>query len=119
MRLAGPGSPIVSTSVLPRYRIGDLILAFGDGYFRCIGRERPFARLRYLWDSFWNWDFGRQTPARIDLRGPPDLGGLSSSWPLPFEEAAEKDGKADSDGDERPQLVEVKGQERSAGPNDQ
>ena len=53
------GSLIVSTCVLPRYRIGDLILAFGDGYFRCIGRERPFARLRYLWDSLWNWDFGR------------------------------------------------------------
>jgi len=113
MRSGELGSPIVSTSVLPRYRIGDLILAFGDGYFRCIGRERPFARLRYLWDSFWNWDFGRQTPARIGLRG------LSSSWPLPFEEAAEKDGQAHSDGDERPQLVEVKGQESSAGPNDQ
>jgi hypothetical protein len=33
------GSLIVSTSVLPRYRIGDLILAFEAPYFRCIGRE--------------------------------------------------------------------------------
>jgi len=59
MQRGGLGSLIVSTCVLPRYRIGDLILAFGDGHFRCIGRERPFARLRYLWDSLWNWDFGR------------------------------------------------------------
>ena len=59
MQRGEPGSLIVSTCVLPRYRIGDLILAFGDGYFRCIGRERPFARLRYLWDGLWNWDFGR------------------------------------------------------------
>jgi len=33
------GSLIVSTSTLPRYRIGDLILAFQPPYFRCIGRE--------------------------------------------------------------------------------
>jgi hypothetical protein len=33
------GSLIVSTPVLPRYRIGDLILAFEPPYFRCIGRE--------------------------------------------------------------------------------
>lgn len=59
MRRGELGSLIVSTSILPRYRIGDLILAFGDGYFRCIGRERPFARLRHLWDRFWDWDFGR------------------------------------------------------------
>jgi len=33
------GSLIVSTPSLPRYRIGDLILAFEPPYFRCIGRE--------------------------------------------------------------------------------
>jgi hypothetical protein len=33
------GSLIVSTPVFPRYRIGDLILAFEPPYFRCIGRE--------------------------------------------------------------------------------
>jgi hypothetical protein len=33
------GSLIVSTNILPRYRIGDLILAFEAPYFRCIGRE--------------------------------------------------------------------------------
>lgn len=33
------GSLVVSTTSLPRYRIGDLILAFEAPYFRCIGRE--------------------------------------------------------------------------------
>ena len=33
------GSLVVSTTSLPRYRIGDLILAFEPPYFRCIGRE--------------------------------------------------------------------------------
>ncbi|MFQ6016475.1 MAG: hypothetical protein ACE5NP_13650 [Anaerolineae bacterium] len=40
-----------ASSAFPRYKIGDLILSFGGNYYRCIGRERPFARLRYLWDS--------------------------------------------------------------------
>jgi hypothetical protein len=33
------GSLVVSTTSLPRYRIGDLILAFEPPYFRCIGRD--------------------------------------------------------------------------------
>jgi hypothetical protein len=33
------GCLIVSTQYLPRYRLGDLILAFESPYFRCIGRE--------------------------------------------------------------------------------
>jgi hypothetical protein len=33
------GSLIISTPIFPRYRIGDLILAFEPPYFRCIGRE--------------------------------------------------------------------------------
>jgi len=33
------GALIASTTSLPRYRIGDLILAFQPPYFRCIGRE--------------------------------------------------------------------------------
>ena len=41
------GSLIVSTPEFPRYRTGDLILAFESPYFRCIGRENtrlaPFA----------------------------------------------------------------------------
>jgi len=33
------GSLVVSTLEMPRYRIGDLIVAFEAPYFRCIGRE--------------------------------------------------------------------------------
>ncbi|MDY7040176.1 MAG: GH3 auxin-responsive promoter family protein [Chloroflexota bacterium] len=51
------GQVIVSTSVLPRYRIGDILLSYGGLYYRCIGRERPFAYLRYRLESLWNGDF--------------------------------------------------------------
>jgi hypothetical protein len=53
------GSLIVSTPVLPRYRIGDLIRAFDRPYFRCIGREGPWARLRYWVEGILHLDFGR------------------------------------------------------------
>jgi hypothetical protein len=53
------GSLIVSTPVLPRYRIGDLVRAFDPPYFRCIGREGPFTRLRYWLDGIRYMDFGR------------------------------------------------------------
>jgi hypothetical protein len=53
------GSLIVSTPVLPRYRIGDLVRAFDPPYFRCIGREGPLTRLRYWWDGLRFMDFGR------------------------------------------------------------
>ncbi len=39
MRPGEIGSLIVSTLYLPRYRLGDLIMAFEPPYFRCIGRE--------------------------------------------------------------------------------
>lgn len=45
------GGLVVSTPVLPRYRIGDLIRAFQPPYFRCIGREKQWTYLRYLWDE--------------------------------------------------------------------
>ena len=45
------GSLIVSTPVLPRYRIGDLIRAYEPPYFRCIGRDKWYTPLRYLWDE--------------------------------------------------------------------
>ena len=45
------GSLIVSTPVLPRYRIGDLIRAYEPPYFRCIGRDRWYTPLKYLWDE--------------------------------------------------------------------
>lgn len=53
------GSLIVSTPILPRYRIGDLILAFNPPYFRCIGRERWWTSLRYWWDEFRTFNLGR------------------------------------------------------------
>lgn len=51
------GSLIVSTYLLPRYRIGDLVTAFGGGCYRCIGREGPLTYLRYLWDRLISLDF--------------------------------------------------------------
>lgn len=45
------GSLVVSTPMLPRYRIGDLILAFEPPYFRCIGRDNWLTPLRYAWDE--------------------------------------------------------------------
>jgi hypothetical protein len=59
MRPGEYGSLIVSTPVLPRYRIGDLIRAFERPYFRCIGREGRWTKLRYWLDGFVNLDFGR------------------------------------------------------------
>ena len=59
MRAGEYGSLIVSTPVLPRYRIGDIVRAFDPPYFRCIGRERPLARLRYWLEGIANLDFGR------------------------------------------------------------
>ena len=53
------GSLIVSTPVLPRYRIGDLLRAFDPPYFRCIGREGRWTRLRYWLDGIRYMDFGR------------------------------------------------------------
>jgi hypothetical protein len=53
------GSLVVSTPVLPRYRIGDLVRVFDPPYFRCVGREGPLTRLRYWLDGVRYLDFGR------------------------------------------------------------
>lgn len=53
------GGLIVSTPILPRYRIGDLILAKEAPYFRCIGREEWWVPLRYAWDEFMSFNLGR------------------------------------------------------------
>lgn len=45
------GSLVVSTPVLPRYRIGDLVRAYHSPAFRCIGREGRWTRLRDWWDG--------------------------------------------------------------------
>ncbi|MBC7236775.1 MAG: GH3 auxin-responsive promoter family protein, partial [Chloroflexi bacterium] len=53
------GSLVVSTPVLPRYKIGDMILAMRPPYYRCIGRDRWWTPLRYAWDEFSTLNFGR------------------------------------------------------------
>jgi hypothetical protein len=59
MRPGEMGSIIVSTPVLPRYKIGDLIRAFRPPYFRCIGRDRWWTPFRYAWDEFRTFNLGR------------------------------------------------------------
>jgi hypothetical protein len=59
MRPGQTGSLIVSTPVLARYQIGDLIRAFRPPYFRCIGRERWWTPLAYLWSEFMTFNLGR------------------------------------------------------------
>jgi hypothetical protein len=53
------GSLIVSTPILPRYKIGDLIRAFQPPYFRCIGRDRWWTPLVYAWHEFNSFNLGR------------------------------------------------------------
>jgi hypothetical protein len=52
------GSLIVSTPVLVRYKIGDLIRAFQPPYFRCIGREGWTTPFVHTWRMLKNLDFG-------------------------------------------------------------
>jgi len=53
------GGLVVSTPVLPRYRIGDVIRAFKPPYFRCIGREKRWTYLSYLWEETMTLNLGR------------------------------------------------------------
>lgn len=41
------GRLIVSTSLFPRYRIGDLVEAMGKNYFRIFGRDKPWTVLEH------------------------------------------------------------------------
>ena len=59
MRPGEMGGLIVSTPILARYRIGDLIRAFTPPYFRCIGREKWWTSLKYWWDEFNTFNFDR------------------------------------------------------------
>ena len=52
------GSLVVSTPVLARYKIGDLIRAYAPPYFRCIGRERWYTPMVHTWRMFKTLDFG-------------------------------------------------------------
>ena len=59
MRPGEIGNLTVSTPILARYRIGDLILAFRSPYFRCIGRDRWWTPLSYAWSEFMTFNLGR------------------------------------------------------------
>ncbi len=59
MRPGQMGSLIVSTPILPRYKIGDMLLALRPPYFRCIGRDRWYAPLRHVWDELVTFNLGR------------------------------------------------------------
>jgi hypothetical protein len=59
MRPGEIGGLVVSTPLLPRYRIKDSILAVNPPYFRCIGREEWYTPLRYAWDEFLTFNFGQ------------------------------------------------------------
>ena len=58
MRPGEMGNLVVSTPVLPRYRIGDLILAVKPPYFHCIGRDHWLTPLKYGWYEFNTLNFG-------------------------------------------------------------
>jgi len=53
------GSLVVSTPVLPRYLIGDVILAMRKPYFRCIGREYWWTPLFYAWGELSSLNLGK------------------------------------------------------------
>ncbi len=59
MRPGEMGSLVVSTPVLPRYKIGGLIRAYRPPYFRCIGRDRWWTPLVYAWHEFNSFNLGR------------------------------------------------------------
>jgi hypothetical protein len=59
MRPGEIGSLIVSTPILARYKIGDIMLAFRTPYFRCIGRDRWWTPLEYYWSEFLTLNFGQ------------------------------------------------------------
>ena len=57
MRRGERGSLVVSTAILPRYRIGDMVMCYGRPYFRCLGRERDYHPIRFGFESFLNGDW--------------------------------------------------------------
>lgn len=59
MRPGEIGGLIVSTPILPRYRIGDQILAMKPPYFRCIGREAWWTPVQYAWNELMTLNLGR------------------------------------------------------------
>ena len=52
------GSLVISTPILARYKIGDLIRAYAPPYFRCIGRDRWYTPIVHTWRMIKTLDFG-------------------------------------------------------------
>jgi hypothetical protein len=50
------GSLVVSTPILARYKIGDLLRAYTPPYFRCIGRDQWFTPMHHAWGEFWTFN---------------------------------------------------------------
>jgi hypothetical protein len=59
MRPGEMGSLIVSTPILARYKIGDLIRAFRAPYFRCVGRDYWYTPLVYWWGEATSFNLDR------------------------------------------------------------
>jgi hypothetical protein len=59
MKAGEIGSLVVSTPILARYKIGDLILAFKPPYFRCIGRDQWWTPLYYWWNELVSFNLGQ------------------------------------------------------------
>ncbi|MFP4641413.1 MAG: GH3 auxin-responsive promoter family protein [Dehalococcoidia bacterium] len=59
MRPGETGSLVVSTPILPRYKIGDLVRSLRPPYFRCIGRDRWWTPLAYAWNELSTMNLGR------------------------------------------------------------
>jgi hypothetical protein len=53
------GSLVVSTPILPRYKIGDMILAYKAPNFRCIGRDRWWTPWYYWWNELSSFNLGQ------------------------------------------------------------
>jgi phenylacetate-coenzyme A ligase PaaK-like adenylate-forming protein len=53
------GSLIASTTILPRYKIGDLIRAYQPPYFRCIGREKWWVPLYHIYNEIMSLNLDR------------------------------------------------------------
>jgi hypothetical protein len=59
MRPNEMGNLVVSTPIFPRYKIGDRILAMRPPYFRCIGRDKWWTPLHYVWNELRTMNVGR------------------------------------------------------------
>ena len=57
MRRGERGSLVVSTPILPRYRMGDVVMCYGHPYYRCLAREQGFQPIRFGLESLLDGDW--------------------------------------------------------------